>query len=236
MAAVQATSHFDQLNCVNHLLDRELLKSVAKESNVPQYRGNLGNLLQHWVLCEILSHAYRSGVEHMAFVDAYSMAPIARERREAKENLFDSVCRRLPGERTAYENAWHKLVQKFGDGYPNSANLLTALWPGRYSLLLCEMDQTTSRELKAWITRLKKRSRKCAYADVFPGDWREGIADGLGLPGDFSLFSFDPNMINCRDVDRQKARAHLPKRSHAPRRSGETNIPWHCCAAINLCR
>lgn len=37
------------------------------------YRGNVGNLLQHWVLCEILQDL-QNHAEHLTFIDAYSMA------------------------------------------------------------------------------------------------------------------------------------------------------------------
>ena len=57
---------------------------------MPTYRGNIGNLLQHWVLCEIAERCNRRWTE-IRFVDAYSMAPIAKERPKQhwSSRLFD---------------------------------------------------------------------------------------------------------------------------------------------------
>ena len=44
-------------------------------------KGNDGNLMQHWVLCELLAIA-RNYTTRLAFVDAHSMAPIAIQRTE----------------------------------------------------------------------------------------------------------------------------------------------------------
>jgi len=52
---------------------------LIQETRLAQYRGNVGNLLQHWVLCEILV-AGRNHAQDLAFIDAYSMAPFATEQ------------------------------------------------------------------------------------------------------------------------------------------------------------
>src|SRR5437667_12216386 len=95
---------------------------------MPVYRGNLGNLLQHWVLCDILAAA-RMHATRLDFIDAHSMAPLAHERpkRDATAPLFDCVQHRLPGDRTPYELAWNTFVSS-GTAYPNSANFVTSIW------------------------------------------------------------------------------------------------------------
>ena len=63
------------------------------------FKGNDGNLMQHWVLCELLAVA-RKDTTHLTFVDAHSMAPIAIERTEKRANRsgkFDAVFEHLPG-------------------------------------------------------------------------------------------------------------------------------------------
>jgi hypothetical protein len=92
---------------------------------MPQFRGNLGNLLQHWVLCDLLATCAKY-FDQVAFIDAYSMAPLAdeRPRRDQTAHLFDFVRDRLPGDGTPYEKAWRRLGADPA-GYPNSAAFLS---------------------------------------------------------------------------------------------------------------
>lgn len=117
---------------------------------MPQFRGNAGNLLQHWVLCEVLS-ACQASYERLAFIDAYSMAPFAtdRPRRDASSSLFDMVAKHLPGKNSLYERAWLKLAPHEHE-YPNSAAFVSAVWRNRYSLFLCECDPATVLHLNRW--------------------------------------------------------------------------------------
>jgi hypothetical protein len=77
---------------------------------MPIYRGNVGNLLQHWIFCEILQDLHHHA-EHLTFIDAYSMAPFATERPriDEKANLFDYVREHLADGESPYEKAWHEL-------------------------------------------------------------------------------------------------------------------------------
>ena len=86
------------------------------------FKGNDDNLMQHWVLCELLAVA-RKYATHLTFVDAHSMAPIAihrTEKRATRSGRFDAVFENLPGQGSSYEQAWHALSPDRG-GYPNSA-------------------------------------------------------------------------------------------------------------------
>src|SRR5882724_8551365 len=109
---------------------------------MPPFRGNGGNLLQHWVLCEVLS-ACQNHYDRLGFIDAYSMAPFANERpkRDASSYLFDAVASQLPGRQSWYERAWLRLTSNTHE-YPNSAAFVTAAWRGRYGMFLCELDRT----------------------------------------------------------------------------------------------
>ena len=63
------------------------------------FKGNDGNLMQRWVLCELLAVA-RKYTTRLTFIDAHSMAPTAIQRTEKKANRrrnFDSVLENLPG-------------------------------------------------------------------------------------------------------------------------------------------
>ena len=167
---------------------------------MPVYRGNVGNLLQHWVLCEILQHL-QNHAEHLTFIDAYSMAPFATERPRIDEtaDLFDYVREHLAEGESLYEKAWHELQMAHATsiGYPNSVNFLVAAWRKQYSLLLCEIDTATVHELRDWTDGLTGAER-CVSKEVFAGNWRTRFNEGLPLSGDALLFSFDPYMVSRR--------------------------------------
>jgi len=166
---------------------------------MPVFRGNVGNLLQHWVLCEILE-AWQSYVNQVDFIDAYSMAPLADERYPetdfASRRRFDWVQAHLMEERTPYERAWHRLTPD-ADRYPNSAAFLTEVWQGDYSLVLCEFDASTVRELRRWQTKVET-SPSCIGLEVAEGDWRDRFRRGFSASDDLTLLSFDPYMISER--------------------------------------
>ena len=172
---------------------------------VPQsmatYKGNVGNLMQHWTLCELLAIAGKHAPE-LNFVDAHAMAPYARKRKDA-DKRFDRVLAGLPGRKSVYEKAWKRiLARQRKEGYPNSAAFVKEVWEGSFSLLLCEIDPPTIAELKPWLRRVQK-SPECENSKLFQGDWRKRFDEGLpsasevGLrDGSLTLVSFDPNMYD----------------------------------------
>jgi len=169
--------------------------SAAAGPAVPSYRGNVGNFLQHWVLCEILNIA-KGHARQLDFVDAHSMAPFARSRPkiDVSSALFDRARDRLPGDRSVYEVAWEGLTQG-RRGYPNSAAFVEWLWREPYSMLLCELQPVTAGELRAW-ARSVAQSAKCVAVQIVEGDWRKRFRSGLSASGDLVLVSFDPYMFD----------------------------------------
>ena len=166
------------------------------------YKGNAGNLMQHWTLCELLVIAgkHASGLN---FIDAHAMAPLARERTSS-DPKFSSVQAGLPGQKSPYEKAWRQLAPR--GGYPNSASFVKKIWNGDFSLLLCETDPSTIKKIKPWLKRVDK-SERCKSVELFQGDWRNRFEDGLpgpsevGLPDDsVTLVSFDPYMYIWRQL------------------------------------
>lgn len=161
---------------------------------MPSYRGNLGNILQHWVLCEILRAGTTTNARHLRFVDAHAMSPSTTDRLDATSQLFDRARKRLPGECTPYEVAWNALVPH-GSSYPNSAAFLVSLWPRQYSLLLCESDSKTVDDLRTWAETVRL-SPTCMNVEVAEGDWRERFSSGIDLRADLLFVSFDPYMFD----------------------------------------
>lgn len=162
---------------------------------MPSFRGNVGNLLQHWVLCEVLS-ACESHYERLGFIDAYSMAPFAveRPRRDASSHVFDDVASRLPGLHSLYERTWLKLAPNTHE-YPNSAAFVTAAWRGRYAMFLCESDEATVVQLNRW-AGIARRFPGCEGVEIASGDWRTYLRAPLLPSSDLSFFSFDPYMFD----------------------------------------
>ena len=163
------------------------------------YKGNAGHLMQHWTLCELLTAAGRHDTPGLNYIDAHAMAPLAMVREKANRR-FDIVQQRvqvcLPNPHFAYEHAWHHL--KLNEGFPNSAAFVREVWKGQVSMLLCETDECTVTDLKAWV-------HGRARAEIAKGDWRDRFDKGLpspskvGLPdGSLTLVSFDPNKYNVR--------------------------------------
>ena len=179
-----------------------------------KYKGNVGNLMQHWTLCEALSIAQGYGVTSLNYVDAHAMGPLADACANPKFE-FLSVQRRLPGQGSVYEEAWLRLARR-DRVYPNSAAFVTAIWQGPFSLSLCESDNETARELANWRfgPALRGESR---VAQVHPGDWRERFAKGIPAPSQvklpddaLTLVSFDPDMYDRRWLNVRNARHLYP--------------------------
>lgn len=165
------------------------------------YKGNKGNLMQHWTLCEVLSVAWDSGVRALNYIDAHAMAPLATVRT-GSDNSFDRVCESLPGQCSTYELAWRKLSPIGVDWYPSSANFVRQIWKGDYSLLLCEQDAGIAADIGRWL-RDVKRIRRCKKAQCHLGDWSGRFEEGLPQPRNVGLgwnsltyISFDPYMIS----------------------------------------
>ena len=172
------------------------------------YMGNVGHLMQHWTLCEILNVANKH-VCGLNYIDAHAMAPWATIRTDRKINRLDAVRRSLsscpPGQNSVYERAWSSLAhQQKREGYPSSAAFVRQVWDGHrpYSMLLCENNLNTAAEIAQWI----RPNEGC----LFRGDWRKRFDQERGLPnsgdvglkrGSLTLVSFDPNLYSIHRYD-----------------------------------
>lgn len=179
------------------------------------YKGNAGNLMQHWTLCELVNIADKQHVPGLSFLDAHAMAPYAHTRTESRDDRrrrFDSVLAGLPGKQSVYEHAWYQLVRDVDYpndvGYPNSVAFVNQVWTRDFSVLLCEKDPATVTALNDWLPSVQGQP-KCKRAKVFVGDWRTRFARDLpspsdvGLPeGSLTLISFDPNMYDRHGLPR----------------------------------
>ena len=179
------------------------------------FKGNVGTLMQHWTLCELLSVASKH-VAGLNYIDTYAMAPWATQRTDHSRE-FDRVRNRLPGQESVYERAWHRIVNLHQtEGYPSSAAFVHELWNGPYSLLLCENDCLTADKVDRWLAPIRI-SPECEDATLFRGDWRDRFAHPLPNPRDVDLaehfltfVSFDPDKYD-RGPDGQNPRDLHPR-------------------------
>jgi hypothetical protein len=169
---------------------------------MPTYKGNVGHLMQHWTLCELLEIAQQQGVPGLNFIDAHAMAPLAREKdpQSKPDKRFNLVAARVQSNHepnhewaSKYEWAWHHLEPSVG--YPSSAAFVRQVWEQNYSLLLCESDGETADEIDRWL--------RPDEGNLCRGDWRNRFdqrlptLDDVDLPpGSLTLVSFDPDLIS----------------------------------------
>ena len=148
--------------------------------------------MQHWVFCEILCAAEKHAAT-IDFVDAHSMAPIARERHapDLTSWMFDAVRDHLPGQLSAYERMWAAIVGTPAICYPNSAAFLVSTWEKPWNLILCETNEKTVEDLRKW-KRQEEANPSCRGIEVWANDWRRRFDSTLRLDDHLVFFSFDP--------------------------------------------
>jgi hypothetical protein len=168
---------------------------------VPTFRGNRGNLLQHWVLVELLRGLRQQHPGTLCFVDAYAMSPIATRSPKATTDQtapeFDRVRARLAEKRSPYERSWLSLSQSLRSEYPSSAAFVCHRWETQLHLLLCEADPETADEIASWLSGLDADTTSF---ELHRGDWRERFLRAIPSTFDAYYFSFDPNMYDRHNV------------------------------------
>lgn len=98
-------------------------------------KGYRGNLLQHWVLCELLHRLGQQDFKQLLFASTHGMAPWSvPERREDEarnhcRQAFHTARRRIENERlSVYEAAWFSLSVADGLPYPSSGMFAQYVW------------------------------------------------------------------------------------------------------------
>lgn len=180
---------------------------------VPTFKGNRGNLLQHWVLAELIV-AIQNGLpdgSRLCYIDAHSMSPYAArdENPGQSANDFDRVRNVLPGLSSFYEVAWQVLRRSLNCAYPSSAAFVRQLWTGPLHLLLCEHDRATASEIAQWIGTL---NRSDTSWELFRGDWRDRFRHAIVTDHDAYLISFDPYVRSQWPARTAATRQHVSTR------------------------
>ena len=117
-------------------------------------------------------------------------------------NAFDTVRRRLPEHRSAYERAWSELLdqkRRRTVEYPTTAMFVHHLWSGPVGMVLCEIDKATIDDIFHWKQSVQDSDDVCPHH----GDWRQRFR-GDFPSADATLVSFDPYMIVHKNVSAPK--------------------------------
>ncbi|OGJ90696.1 MAG: hypothetical protein A2350_05330 [Candidatus Raymondbacteria bacterium RifOxyB12_full_50_8] len=163
------------------------------------FKANRGNLLQHWVLCELLTMLKSEFGEkaHLHYIDAYAMAPFSLPEaggyKSSSHADFEKVRKVLPGRQSLYEFTWQKLSGRSGLPYPSSTVFVATLWQGALSMHLCEIDPAKATDIHAFLALLGKKET-IQESEVSQRDWRQGL---VLKPADICLIQFDPNRFEC---------------------------------------
>lgn len=159
-------------------------------------RGNRGNLMQHWALCEVLYRLEKQKFDHLHFVCTHSMAPWSvpeRRNNDKCRQWFTAARQRLNGTQdTVFERAWHSLSPVSGLPYPSSAVFAQQIWKKHLSLLLCEINKQVADEIDGWLgsPEVVQRLRE---ARLHRMNWRDAFQDTLPAgDADIILIELDP--------------------------------------------
>ncbi len=162
-------------------------------------KANRGNLMQHWVLCELLRRLGQRDFKHLMFICTHSMAPWSVPERRDDEarnrcrQVFHLARRRIGNQRiNAYEEAWFALSASDGLPYPSSAMFVKHLWKEKLSLLLCEAAHDVSDEIDGWLGTPGIKAR-LEGSRLSRGDWRLAFSDPFTAgDADVLIIEMDP--------------------------------------------
>jgi hypothetical protein len=167
-------------------------------------KGNRGNLMQHWTLCECLFQL-RNQFKTLHLVTTHSMAPWAFPSREetpvgcrsifmqagARLGIVNAPCR--------YELSWKRLSVNDGFPYPSSAVFAADEWKGVLTIAACEADPRTADEIDGWLA-LPQQQRRFQHSVLLRGDWRSSLSNPLflGTPAECVFIELDPMRYDTR--------------------------------------
>ena len=183
-----------------------------------QCKGNLGNLMQHWVLCETIACLEQTSYTHIQLTCTHSMAPWSMPEsvdysnnhspRLHRRRYFDAVRKGMYGRATsAYERCWRHCSLPLGIPYPSSAVLAWNLWSKNLSLYLWEANENTANEIEGW-SNLPEVSSRLTQFSLNRGDWRGMLNNNafLNPNAEVHLVELDPMQFECINPVNDQAR------------------------------
>lgn len=170
-------------------------------------KGNRGNLLQHWVLCELLHRLGQQEFKHLSLTCTHSMAPWSVPERRGDDDthycrrVFNAARTRAAADRSSvYESAWHMISPNRGLPYPSTALFAPQVWKTRLTLALCEASVPVADEIDGWLGTREVRER-VAHSALLRGDWRTWVPGPLFISPDADCLyvEMDPYRYDSRD-------------------------------------
>lgn len=170
-------------------------------------KGNRGNLMQHWVLCELLHRLGHKDFRHLSLTCTHSMAPWSVPERRADDNthycrrVFNAARVRPSADRSSvFETIWHSLAPNLALPYPSSALFVYKFWKTHLSLGLCEASGPVADEIDGWLGTREVRER-VAHSVLLRGDWRAAATGPLFVNSDADCLyvEMDPYRYDSRD-------------------------------------
>ena len=161
------------------------------ESQKSTFKGNFGNLLQHWTLVEIvvlLKDLFPS--QRLTYFDAHSMSPYAHAERPDAHflNIFLKLCTGT----SKYENVWCELRSTQSEiSYPNSIAFVQAIWKNDILPILCEINPETYKQLAKYVSGISDKFD--VKRRIVNSDWRKEWKAQSFDDSEVILASFDPN-------------------------------------------
>lgn len=129
------------------------MELIRRFHELPVFKANRGNLMQHWTFCELLTMLRSvNDATDLHYVDAHSMAPWSRPepRTNQTRHIFNRAAGRLDGSGSNYEVAWYSVSLNPALLYPSSAAFIRGLWKKKISYSLCEIDRAKAGMIAEW--------------------------------------------------------------------------------------
>lgn len=167
-------------------------------------KGNGGNLLQHWVLCDLAASVLsRVARRRIAYVDCYAMKPFeCVESSPCSQPEFHAVLSDTHRLKSDFQKALCILKEEIWRDqrphYPSSLVLLSALQVPLARAVLCECHREKAEAIELWCRR------RDLSAVVWPTNWRHVDIRSL-LEGDeraLVLALLDPNVVSLSENTR----------------------------------
>jgi len=175
------------------------------------FKGNRGNLMQHWTLCKCLI-GLKVSYKSLHFVTTHSMSPwaipVKNDNPGNCRSIFLQVGTRLGtlNNPSGYELAWRNLSIWAGLPYPSSAVFAVESWKGDISVALCEADSRTANEIEGWLVN-PQVEEKLQHHVLLRGDWRGSLKSPLFLKSsaDCIYLEMDPMRYDTRPYANRKS-------------------------------
>src|SRR5215831_7460288 len=135
---------------------------IRNRLGIPTFRGNRGNLLQHWVLVELVGSLRQQAFAKLAFIDANSMSPTASRSPKAATDQTASDFHRVKARLAGGDRRTSMLGERWANRCGPSIRLRPRLC-GIAGRVVCifsraRADRPTADQIAVWLSGLDEHS------------------------------------------------------------------------------